>query len=113
MARSAKLKFTRIAPRKARLVADMCRGRSAEDAINLLRFTNKAAARPIRKLIESAVANSSEEGGPGAEGLLVREILVDPGPTMKRIRARARGRAAQIGKRMSHITVQLAEMAEK
>ena len=103
----AKAKYVRIAPRKARLVADEVRGKSYPEAASILRFTNKRAARIIGDVINSAAANAEHNMDVDPEVLFVREIRVDEGPTIKRYRARAMGRATMIRKRTSHITVEL------
>jgi large subunit ribosomal protein L22 len=104
----AKLRFTRIAPRKARLVADLIRGKKSEEALNILTFTPKAAARIIVKLLKSAVANAAQKKI-DVDRLYVKTIMVDQGPTMKRFMPRALGRATTIRKRTSHITIVLDE----
>jgi large subunit ribosomal protein L22 len=104
----AKLRFTRIAPRKARLVADLIRGKKSEDALNILTFTPKAAARIIVKLLKSAIANATQKKI-DVDRLYVKTIAVDQGPTMKRFMPRAMGRATSIRKRTSHITIVLDE----
>src|ERR671917_2781349 len=103
----AKARYVRIAPRKARLVADEVRGKSFPEAVSLLAFTNKRAAKIIAEVIESAAANAEHNDDADPEELFVREIRVDDGPTIKRYRARAMGRATMIRKRTSHITVEL------
>jgi large subunit ribosomal protein L22 len=103
----ATAKYLRIAPRKARLVADEVRGKSYPDAISILRFTNKRAAKIIGDVINSAAANAEHNMDADPEELFVQEIRVDEGPTIKRYRARAMGRATMIRKRTSHITVEL------
>jgi large subunit ribosomal protein L22 len=104
----ARLRFTRIAPRKARLVADLIRGKKSEEALNILTFTPKAAARIIVKLLKSAVANATQKKI-DVDRLYVKTIMVDQGPTMKRFMPRALGRATTIRKRTSHITIVLDE----
>ena len=104
----AKLRFTRIAPTKARLVADLIRGKGSEEALNILTFTPKAAARIIVKLLKSAVANATQKKI-DVDRLYVKTIYVDQGPTMKRFMPRAMGRATPIRKRTSHITIILDE----
>jgi large subunit ribosomal protein L22 len=104
----AKLRFTRIAPRKARLVADLIRGKRSEEALNILTFTPKAAARVIVKLLKSAIANATQKKI-DVDRLYVKTIAVDQGPTMKRFMPRAMGRATSIRKRTSHITIVLDE----
>ena len=111
MTTSAKLSNTRIAPRKIRLVAAQIRGLPVEDALNLLVYSNKKAATLIKKVVESAVANAAHNDGADIDALKVSEVLVDAGPTTKRLRARARGRADRIIKRTSHIKVTVSEAA--
>lgn len=106
---NATLRHARIAPRKARLVADIVRGKRVEDAIGLLRFTPKKAAEMLKKLIESALNNASRSAGVDEDRLYVSRITVDDGPTAKRWRPRAMGRATRIRKRTSHIHVALEE----
>ncbi len=103
----ATAKYVRIAPRKARLVADEVRGKSYPEATSILRFTNKRAAKIIGDVIDSAAANAEHNMDADPDELFVREIRVDEGPTIKRYRARAMGRATMIRKRTSHITVEL------
>ena len=103
----ATAKFVRIAPRKARLVADEVRGKSLGDAVSALQFTNKRAAGILGDVIKSAAANAEHNDDADVDSLFVREVRVDEGPTIKRYRARAMGRATQIRKRTSHITVTL------
>ena len=100
-------KYVRIAPRKVRLVADAIRGKSYPEAASILRFTNKRAARIVGDVINSAAANAEHNADADPDDLVVREIRVDDGPTIKRYRARAMGRATMIRKRTSHITVEL------
>ena len=100
-------KYVRIAPRKARLVADEVRGRSYPEAVSILRFTNKKAAKMVGDVINSAAANAENNHDADPHELFVRVIRVDDGPTIKRYRARAMGRATMIRKRTSHITVEL------
>ncbi len=107
----AKAKYVRIAPRKARLVADEVRGKSFPEAVSILRFTNKRAAKIIAEVVESAAANAEHNDDADPEELFVREIRVDDGPTIKRYRARAMGRATMIRKRTSHISVELGDPA--
>jgi large subunit ribosomal protein L22 len=100
-------KYVRIAPRKARLVADEVRGKSYPEARSLLQFTNKRAAKIVGDILKSAAANAEHNTDADAEDLRVKTIKVDEGPTIKRYRARAMGRATMIRKRTSHITVEL------
>ena len=105
----ATAKYVRIAPRKARLVADEVRGKSYPEAVSILRFTNKKAAKMVSDVINSAAANAENNMDVDPEELFVREIRVDEGPTIKRYRARAMGRATMIRKRTSHISVELGD----
>ena len=112
MATQAKLMNARIAAQKMRLVADQVRGLPVEQAINVLTFSNKRAAHLIKKVLESAIANAEHNDGADVDELKISLICVDEGPTMKRWRARARGRAAKILKRTSHVTVTVEEMGQ-
>ena len=106
---SAKLCYMRISPRKARLVADLVRGENVELALRVLDFTRKRSAPIIGKLIRSAVANASDvDPSVDVDSLYVKSICVDGGPTLRRFRPRAQGRATRIRKRTSHILVELA-----
>jgi len=109
----AEAKWVRISPRKARLVTDHIRGRSVPEARTVLAFTTRAAAREIEKVLKSAVANAEANHGLFGDDLRVSAAYVDEGPTIKRWRARARGRAARIRKRTCHITIKLAPAAEQ
>jgi large subunit ribosomal protein L22 len=109
MATIAKLRQARITPQKARLVADQIRGLPVDKAINLLTFSNKKAATLIKKVLESAIANAEHNDGADVDELKVKTIMVDEGPIMKRFMPRARGRANQIFKRTSHVTVVVEE----
>ena len=101
----ATLRFLRISARKTRLVADLVRGKDVEDAIFTLNVTRRAASEPISKLIASAKANAeSANEDLDADLLYVKEIYVNEGPTLKRFRPRAMGRATRINKRTSHVT---------
>jgi ribosomal protein L22 len=104
---NARARFVRVAPRKARMVADQVRGLPLEDALPLLRFSTRGAAQDIRKLIESAAANAENNHDLVADDLLIKDIHVDEGPTLRRYRPRALGRATRINKRTSHIAVAL------
>ncbi len=106
----AEAKYVRISPRKARLVAEHIRGRSVLEARSVLAFTPRVAAREIEKVLRSAVANAEANHGLVGDDLYVSAAYVDEGPTLKRWRARARGRVARIRKRTCHITVKLAEI---
>ncbi len=109
METQAKLRFSRISPQKARLVADQIRGLPVDDALRTLEFSPRKAAGIVRKVLESAVANAEHNDGADIDELSVARICVDEGPTMKRIQPRAKGRANRILKRTSHITVAVAE----
>jgi large subunit ribosomal protein L22 len=105
----AKLRFARISAQKGRLVADQIRGLPVEQALNVLSFSKKKGAAMMKKVLDSAVANAENNEGADVDELTVKAVWVDEGPTMKRIRARAKGRAARILKRTSHITVTVAD----
>jgi len=104
----ASAQYLRIAPRKARLVVEHIRGRSVPEARTVLAFTPRAAAREIEKILASAVANAEANHGLLGDDLIVSAAYVDEGPTVKRWRARARGRVSRIEKRTCHVTVRLA-----
>lgn len=99
------LRFVRIAPRKARAVTDLIRGRQVSQALTVLKYTPRAAAKVVEKLLRSAVANAEQKELGDSENLWVSRAYVDGGPTLKRFRARSMGRANSIHKRTSHITV--------
>lgn len=101
----AQAKFVRVTPQKARRVVDLIRGMDASEAQTLLRFAPQAASEPIGKVLDSAIANATNNFNLDARTLVIKEAFVDEGPTMKRFRPRAQGRASQILKRTSHITV--------
>ena len=103
-------KGARISARKARLVADLIRGRQVEDALNILNFSNKKAAVLVKKVLESAIANAEHNEGMDIDELKVSATWVDEGATLKRIRPRAKGRADRILKRSCHITVRVGEV---
>jgi large subunit ribosomal protein L22 len=111
METSAKHRHAKISPQpqKCRLVADQVRGLQVEKALTLLTFSNKKAAALVRKVLESAIANAEHNDGADIDELKVASIYVDQGPTMKRMRARAKGRGNRILKRTSHITVTVAD----
>jgi len=102
----------RIAPRKARLVIDLIRGKHVNEALSILQLTPKAAAPIIEKVLKSAIANAEHNYDMDAENLYVSKAYVDEGPTLKRYRPRAQGRATQINKRTSHITIVVSEKKE-
>jgi len=105
----ARLKFVRVSPRKAQLVADLVRGKGSEEALNILTFTKKSAAKIIIKLLKSAIANATQKKNIDIDRLYIKKITVDQGPTMKRFQPRALGRATTIRKRTSHIDIVLDE----
>lgn len=109
METTAKLRFARISPQKARLVADQVRGLPVERALEMLRFSPQKAARIVHKVLESAIANAEHNDGADVDELRVSAIMVDEGPIIKRIKPRARGRADRISKRTSHVTIRVAD----
>jgi large subunit ribosomal protein L22 len=106
---TAKLSGARLSAQKARLVADQVRGRPVEEALDTLTFSSKKAARIIKKVLESAIANAEHNDGLDVDELKVATVMVDEGPVMKRIKPRAKGRADRILKRSCHITIKVAE----
>ena len=118
MEAKAQARFIRVTPMKARRVVDLIRGQKATDAVATLRFAPQAASEPVRKVVESAIANARVKADRAGEAfdagsLVVREAFVDEGPTLKRFRPRAQGRASRILKRTSHITVVVAPAPER
>jgi large subunit ribosomal protein L22 len=109
---SATAKFVRVSPRKAREVVDLIRGKSVGDATAILMLTPRGAAPVVAKVLASAVANAENNNDMSAEDLFVAKAYVDEGPTLKRFRPRAMGRATRIRKRTSHITVAVDERRE-
>ena len=109
METSAKQRHAKISPQKCRLVADQVRGLPVDKALTLLTFSNKKAAVMLRKVLESAIANAEHNEGADIDELKVSKIFVDDGPTHRRFQARAKGRAARILKRTSHITVEVSD----
>ena len=110
----ARLKGYRVSARKARLIADEIRGRGVEEALIILDLSSKAFARPLAKLVRSAVANAEEKNsrdkaGIDIDNLVIESIMVDQGPNLWRIRPRAQGRAAWIQRKTSHVAVVLSE----
>ncbi|MFZ5863358.1 MAG: 50S ribosomal protein L22 [Nitrospirota bacterium] len=101
----AVLKFVRIAPRKARIVVDVIRGKRAGDALSALKFTARGAARVVEKVLRSAIANAENREIGDVDDLVVSRAFVDQGPTLKRVQPAPQGRSHAIHKRMSHITV--------
>jgi len=108
----AKLNYLRISPRKVRLVADLIRGKRVIEAQNILDFTLKRAAKPLKKLLNSAVANAEHNFHLKKEDLYIASLQVNEGPKLKRWRARARGRAVEIQKKTSHITLILQKQTD-
>ncbi|GEN34793.1 MULTISPECIES: 50S ribosomal protein L22 [Aneurinibacillus] len=109
MEAKAVARYVRIAPRKMRLVVDLIRGKQVGEAIAILKHTPKAASPVIEKVLLSAVANAEHNMNLDANNLVVSKVFVDEGPTLKRFRPRAMGRASRINKRTSHVTVILSE----
>jgi large subunit ribosomal protein L22 len=109
MQTTAKLRHARISAQKGRLVADLIRGLPVEQALDILSFSKKKGAILMKKVLESAIANAEHNEGADVDELKVAAVSVDEGPTMKRIRARAKGRASRILKRTSHINVTVAD----
>jgi len=102
---AARLRYARVSPQKCRLVADMVRGKPVGEALQTLSFTPKKAARIVKKVLESAIANAEHNHGADIDELKVATVMIDEAPSYKRYQARARGRGARIIKRNSHITV--------
>lgn len=116
MEAKAKARFVRMSARKVRRVADLIRGRNVEEALNILAFTPKAAASPLEETLKSATANALSIEGTAklkAEDLWIKNILVDGGPIMKRIRPTGMGRAYRIRKRTNHITIVVSDGKEE
>ena len=105
----AQARYVRVTPMKARRVIDLIRGMQATDAQDVFRFAPQAASEPVGKVLASAIANATNNHGMDARDLIVTQAFVDEGPTLKRIRPRAQGRAFRVGKRTSHITVILSD----
>lgn len=108
----ASARFVRITPMKARRVVDMVRGMGVDDALTLLQFAPQAASETVYKVLDSAVANAETTEGLDRSSLIVAKAMVDEGPTMKRFRPRAQGRASRINKRTSHITLVVAPASD-
>ena len=108
----AQNRFVRQSPYKVRRVLDLVRGLPVEDAEHVLRLTNRGAATPIAKTLQSAVANAEHNHALDADELYIAEAYADEGPTLRRFKPRARGRATRINKRTSHITIVLSEMSD-
>ncbi|MBY0121922.1 50S ribosomal protein L22 [Bacillus sp. S/N-304-OC-R1] len=112
MQAKAVARTVRIAPRKARLVVDLIRGKQVGEAVAILKLTPKAASPIVEKVLKSALANAEHNYEMDVNSLVVTQAFVDEGPTLKRFRPRAMGRASQINKRTSHITIVLSEKKE-
>jgi len=107
MAYKASHRFARISPRKVRPLADLIRGKAADDALNILRYQPQRGARMLEKVLQSAMANAEDRRAPNLQHLTVVGVTVDGGPMFKRMRPKARGMSAIIKKRMAHIHVAL------
>jgi len=105
----ATARYVRISPRKVKIVIDLIRGKKVGEALSILEHTPKAASEPVAKLLKSAIANAENNLGMNPDSLYVAEIYANQGPTLKRFRPRAQGRAYRIRKRTSHISVVLDE----
>ena len=105
-------RYVRVSPRKARIVVDKVRGKEVVDALDILRFNERAVAEVVSKVVASAAANAEHQYGVRPENLVIKEAYVDEGPTIKRFRPRAKGSASPINKRTSHITVIVATREE-
>ena len=103
-------KYIRVSPRKVRLIMDELRGKKVEEALNVLTFAPQKSARLVKKLINSAVANAGENSQIDVDTLYIKRLYADEGPTLKRWRPRAQGRATRIRKRTSHLTIILNEI---
>ena len=108
----ATAKFIRVSPFKTRQVVDLLRGKSVEAAFDICHFSDRAVAQDVEKVLRSAVANAEHNNGLRAADLVVKAAWVDEGPTLKRIRPRAKGSASRINKRTSHITIVVAPRKE-
>ena len=109
----ATAKFVRVTPMKARRVIDLIRGKDAADALNTLRFAPQAASEPVAKVLASAMANAENNLDLDPRTLVVSAAYADEGPTLKRFRPRAQGRAFRVRKRTSHITIEVTSVPEK
>ena len=109
MEAKAVAKFIRVSPRKTRVVAENIKGTGVEDALNILRFTPKKPAEILRKVLYSAISNAEQMPGVDVDSLVVATVMVNEGPTWKRIMPRAMGRAYRVRKRTSHITIVVKE----
>ena len=110
MESKAYIRNVRISPSKVKIVCDLIRGKKAKEAMAILRFTPKAASEPLSKLLQNAMANAENNFEMDVDKLYISEVLVGPGPIMKRMMPRAKGRADRINKRTSHITLAVKEL---
>jgi large subunit ribosomal protein L22 len=113
MEATAILRTVRLSPQKGRLLADQIRGLPVERALEVLQFSTRRAAKPVKKALESAIANAEHNLGADVDELRVSEVLVDAGPMLKRFHARAKGRGVRILKRTSHITITVSDVPVK
>jgi len=113
MEATAILRTVRLSPQKGRLIADQIRGLKVERALEILQFSTRRAAKPVKKVLESAIANAEHNQGADIDELRVSDIQIDAGPMLKRFHARAKGRGVRIIKRTSHITVTVSDAAAK
>ena len=105
----ANLRYTRISPRKVKIVCDLIRGKKASEAVSIMLHTPKAACEPLLKLLKSAIANAENNHEMNVDSLIVSEVFATPGPILKRVRPMSKGRAYRINKRTSHITLVVKE----
>ena len=108
----AKSKYLRQSPYKVRLVLNLIRGLEVKEALDVLKFTKRKAADEIKQVLESAIANAETNFGLNSSNLYISKAIADEGPTLKRFRPRARGRAGRINKRTSHLTIELESVEE-
>ena len=108
----AKSKYVRQSPYKVRLVLNLIRGLEVNEALNILSFTKRKAAEEIKQVLESAIANADTNLGLISSNLFISKAIADEGPTLKRFRPRARGRAGRMNKRTSHLTIELESVEE-
>jgi large subunit ribosomal protein L22 len=109
MTPKAEAKYLRMSPRKVRLSADLVRGKQVEEALTLLAHYQKAGAKLVSKVVQSALANARQDKSIDVDTLYIKKIFINQGPTLKRFRARPMGRAGRIRKRTTHVTVELSE----
>ena len=109
----ANLKYVRVSPQKCRLIVDTIRGKKVSDALDILNFSKQKSSDIVKKVLESAIANAEHNNGADIDALMVKTVYVNVGPTLKRFRARAKGRAAPILKPYSNLTIILSEKAKE